>query len=134
MGRYQYFRYLTGPIRARWITGSAVLLVSNMAGLYLDSRGYLVWALEFICNTYPGANVSICDCLDPFSYPLPLSLATSGIGDTDRYCVAGLCLVSFPYLDITMSGRRSVSRVRTRRGATTPDISPERLVREINLD
>jgi hypothetical protein len=33
-----------------------------------------------------------------------------------------------------MSGRRSVSRVRTRRSAATPEISPERRVREINLE
>jgi hypothetical protein len=45
-----------------------------------------------------------------------------------------LCLVSFPFLDITMSGRRSVSRVRTRRGAATPELSPERISREIDLD
>jgi hypothetical protein len=45
-----------------------------------------------------------------------------------------LCLVSFPCLDITMSGRRSVSRVRTRRGAATPEVSPERISREIDLD
>jgi len=33
-----------------------------------------------------------------------------------------------------MTGRRSVSRVRTRRGAATPEVSPERIVREISLD
>ena len=33
-----------------------------------------------------------------------------------------------------MSGRRSVSRVRTRRGAATPEVSPERMPREIDLD
>ena len=33
-----------------------------------------------------------------------------------------------------MSGRRSVSRVRTRRGVASPDISPQRIVREIDLD
>ena len=33
-----------------------------------------------------------------------------------------------------MSGRRSVSRVRTRRMATTPVVSPERMPREIDLD
>ena len=33
-----------------------------------------------------------------------------------------------------MSGRRSVSRVRTRRSAATPEVSPERIVREVNLD
>ena len=32
-----------------------------------------------------------------------------------------------------MTGRRSVSRVRPRRGAATPEISPERLAREIDL-
>ena len=33
-----------------------------------------------------------------------------------------------------MSGRRSVSRVRTRRGAATPAVSPEHMPREIDLD
>ena len=33
-----------------------------------------------------------------------------------------------------MSGRRSVSRVRTRRSAAIPEASPERIVREVNLD
>ncbi len=33
-----------------------------------------------------------------------------------------------------MSGRQSVSRVRPRRGVTTPEISPERIAREIDFD
>ena len=33
-----------------------------------------------------------------------------------------------------MSGRRSVSRVRTRRMVATPEVSPERIAREIDLD
>jgi hypothetical protein len=33
-----------------------------------------------------------------------------------------------------MSGRRSVSRVRPRRAVATPEISPERIAREIDLD
>ena len=37
-------------------------------------------------------------------------------------------------LDITMTGRRSVSRVRTRRGIATPELSPQRIASEIDLD
>ena len=33
-----------------------------------------------------------------------------------------------------MSGRRAVSRVRPRRAVATPEISPERIAREIDLD
>ena len=66
-----------------------------MAGLYLDSRGYFECGLDFLCNTYPGSNVSICDCLPSPINSHPLSFVTIGIGETGRSCVAGFVLVGF---------------------------------------
>jgi hypothetical protein len=90
-------------------------------------------ALTFLVTLVRVSNGPILIAHHPLSKPLPLSIATL-VSANQVAPVSLVCLVSFS-LVITMSGRRSVPRIRTRRhGPPSPERSPVRVLRELDLE